>query len=629
MAISRKDFIGAVTGRPPRERLGGTLAALAFGADAGAHVFRVHDVAEAADFLAVRAVLRGEREEVPADARPSTTRYGGNGPRSRPPHDDHRAHLRPPLRLAPLRPEPAGAGDHGDQRARARPRDRLRRPDQRGLPPGVGDRARLPRPARLRRAHRDHGQPRRPQRRLPALRGDLRGARGGVAPRRRLDRRHRLHRARPRPRRGGPRALPWIEERFAQPADLRIFVLHHHLLPVPGTGRERNIVHDAGDTLECLQRAGVNLVLCGHKHVPYAWRLEDLFVVNAGTVSTLRLRGKTKPCYNVVERRGDRVRVCASTLPRPGPDPRVLHLGETSGARRALSRRDRPHRRRAPSRGRPRRARAGGRASTGARRAVLRRGGEARPGRSGGPPSPLRPRHRAPRPRRRPVPAGRRARGRGRSISPTSRCSTPRAHASPASALDSGCATSAPTPDLAAVPRARPAADRRGDRDRQADRQDRGRRTLGAAAARGGRAPAGRLDGSRRPAEPQLSRPPTDPLPELLELARAGRHAASDYLEDAALAGVPAVGCRRCGEGLAGGTAHSNVRGGNRAGAVAGPRRGADRGQRLGRTARARGSHRLRRALAREQALAFLGPFRLLRSDLVVMLGGDWSKRAS
>ena len=68
MAISRKDFIGAVTGRPPRERLGGTLAALAFGADAGAHIFRVHDVAEAADFLAVRAVLRGERE-VAADAR--------------------------------------------------------------------------------------------------------------------------------------------------------------------------------------------------------------------------------------------------------------------------------------------------------------------------------------------------------------------------------------------------------------------------------------------------------------------------------------------------------------------------------------------------------------------------------
>jgi 3',5'-cyclic-AMP phosphodiesterase len=102
----------------------------------------------------------------------------------------------------------------------------------------------------------------------------------------------------------------WIEERFgSQEAFLRVFVLHHHLLPVPGTGRERNVVHDAGDTLECLQRAGVHLVLSGHKHVPYAWRLENLFVVNAGTVSTTRLRGKTKPCYNVIEASPDRVTV--------------------------------------------------------------------------------------------------------------------------------------------------------------------------------------------------------------------------------------------------------------------------------------------------------------------------------
>jgi dihydropteroate synthase len=67
LAISRKDFIGAVTGRPPAERDAGTLAALGFGADAGAHIFRVHDVRAAADFLAVRAVLRGD-EELAADA---------------------------------------------------------------------------------------------------------------------------------------------------------------------------------------------------------------------------------------------------------------------------------------------------------------------------------------------------------------------------------------------------------------------------------------------------------------------------------------------------------------------------------------------------------------------------------
>ncbi len=101
----------------------------------------------------------------------------------------------------------------------------------------------------------------------------------------------------------------WIQEQFAEPADLRIFVLHHHLLPVPGTGRERNVVYDAGDAIECLLSAGVQLVLSGHKHVPYAWRLENLFVVNTGTVSSLRLRGNTRPCYNVVEINGNHVSI--------------------------------------------------------------------------------------------------------------------------------------------------------------------------------------------------------------------------------------------------------------------------------------------------------------------------------
>ena len=101
----------------------------------------------------------------------------------------------------------------------------------------------------------------------------------------------------------------WIEEQFEPESLFRVFVCHHHLLPVPGTGRERNVIYDAGDTIETLQRAGVHLVLSGHKHVPYAWRLENLFVVNTGTVSSLRLRGNTRPCYNVVEVSGSHVDV--------------------------------------------------------------------------------------------------------------------------------------------------------------------------------------------------------------------------------------------------------------------------------------------------------------------------------
>jgi cyclic 2,3-diphosphoglycerate synthetase len=60
------------------------------------------------------------------------------------------------------------------------------------------------------------------------------------------------------------------------------------------------------------------------------------------------------------------------------------------------------------------------------------------------------------------------------------------------------------------------------------------------------------------PAEPELiEAPPT--LDDLLELSRSGRHAASDHLEAAALAGVPAIGCRRAGGGLAGAPFLSNV----------------------------------------------------------------------
>ena len=60
------------------------------------------------------------------------------------------------------------------------------------------------------------------------------------------------------------------------------------------------------------------------------------------------------------------------------------------------------------------------------------------------------------------------------------------------------------------------------------------------------------------PAEPELvESPPT--LDDLLALSRSGRHAASDHLEAAALAGVPAIGCRRAGGGLAGAPFRSNV----------------------------------------------------------------------
>jgi predicted phosphodiesterase len=89
---------------------------------------------------------------------------------------------------------------------------------------------------------------------------------------------------------------------------------------VPGTGRERNTVWDAGDVIALLAEAGCDLVLAGHKHVPHVWLLNGILLVNSGTVSSYRLRGYTRPSYNVIEVTADSVRV---TLKYPGKGERM------------------------------------------------------------------------------------------------------------------------------------------------------------------------------------------------------------------------------------------------------------------------------------------------------------------
>jgi dihydropteroate synthase len=60
LSVSRKDFIGALTGRAPAARDPGTLAAVGCAVAGGADILRVHDVAGVRDYLAVRAALDGE-----------------------------------------------------------------------------------------------------------------------------------------------------------------------------------------------------------------------------------------------------------------------------------------------------------------------------------------------------------------------------------------------------------------------------------------------------------------------------------------------------------------------------------------------------------------------------------------
>jgi 3',5'-cyclic AMP phosphodiesterase CpdA len=101
----------------------------------------------------------------------------------------------------------------------------------------------------------------------------------------------------------------WIRMGYGWPNDYRIFVMHHHLVSVPGTGRERNIVWDAGDVLALLTELNVQLVLCGHKHVPNVWQFGEMLLINSGTASSHRVRGYTRPSYNVIEVNDELVRV--------------------------------------------------------------------------------------------------------------------------------------------------------------------------------------------------------------------------------------------------------------------------------------------------------------------------------
>ncbi|RJQ52006.1 MAG: metallophosphoesterase [Actinobacteria bacterium] len=100
----------------------------------------------------------------------------------------------------------------------------------------------------------------------------------------------------------GRGAYPEISQAMkSDGSTFRVFLLHHHLLPVPGTGRERNIVLDAGDVLALLRGLDVHLVLSGHKHVPYVWPLADIILVVSGTATTWRIRGYTEPSYTVIK----------------------------------------------------------------------------------------------------------------------------------------------------------------------------------------------------------------------------------------------------------------------------------------------------------------------------------------
>jgi len=125
----------------------------------------------------------------------------------------------------------------------------------------------------------------------------------------------------------GLRQLLWLESILQQKYKgfFKLIAMHHHLIPVPDTGIERNTVNDAGDVLKTLTSEKVNLVLCGHKHRPWMWKLENLIIIHAGSLSSKRLRGFFKNSYNIIKVDGSHVSVKFKVVNGPELDIKDIH----------------------------------------------------------------------------------------------------------------------------------------------------------------------------------------------------------------------------------------------------------------------------------------------------------------
>ncbi len=97
-----------------------------------------------------------------------------------------------------------------------------------------------------------------------------------------------------------------ITSRLAAVSPVKILAMHHHLIPIPGTGRERHIPTDAGDILKLCIDLKINLVLSGHKHLPWIWHLEKTWFITGGTATSQRLKGRSYPSFNIITIYGKR-----------------------------------------------------------------------------------------------------------------------------------------------------------------------------------------------------------------------------------------------------------------------------------------------------------------------------------
>ena len=88
-----------------------------------------------------------------------------------------------------------------------------------------------------------------------------------------------------------------------------IIGFHHHVIPVPHSGRETNIIEDAGETLDIILKNDIPLVLMGHRHVPWGVKIHKSLFVNAGTFSCNRTRAHFGNTFNIIDIDDDEIEV--------------------------------------------------------------------------------------------------------------------------------------------------------------------------------------------------------------------------------------------------------------------------------------------------------------------------------
>ena len=110
-----------------------------------------------------------------------------------------------------------------------------------------------------------------------------------------------------------------IQQAISKKDKITIIGFHHHLVPVPNSGRETNIIEDAGETLDILLRNEVPLVIMGHRHVPWAVKIHKTLLVNAGTFSSNRTRAHFGNTFNIIDIDKNKVEVKVVDIRRDQP----------------------------------------------------------------------------------------------------------------------------------------------------------------------------------------------------------------------------------------------------------------------------------------------------------------------